>query len=416
MMPHMQKQLITILDDSLEAISNQGRTVDECLALHPSYRTELAPLLHLAARLHAAHSLAPSTEFRTASVNRLRGQLKPRSPGFSRNGKQDRTRTALTTRRLNLSPLLVGLLLTIFLALSSGIWFASAQALPGDTFYPMKSYAEKFQLVVISNEANRANLRLDFATRRLRESQALLDQNRDDLLGQAMNDYAKQMDEESNLLDAGSPLSMSDQIALANRLLTSLPQHQSALAGILEDVAPKDRESIQNASRIAQKVLQRAVFLAGRQPGEIPPIPVPSATPTLAPVQITPRPTPQPEATPRPTRPVVLTPAPGSLPTKIHQTRTAIPPHPTRTPPSKTPVYCILGTAPSNSALPTCWPTKMPSKTSQPTPQPGGNATATPRPTKLATRTPRAIFPPLATLHATRTAHPTYSPWPWKTP
>jgi hypothetical protein len=402
MMPRKQNRLATILDDSLEAISNQGMTVDECLALNPAYQAELAPLLHLAGRLQAAHSLAPSAEFRTASVNHLRARLKPRSRLVSQNGHSNHAGANRPTRWLQLSPLLAALFLAIFLALSSGIWITSAEALPGDALYPMKAYAEKIQLAVTSSEARRANLRLDFADRRLRESEALQEQERNGLLSQAINDYAKQMDEESNLLVAGSPLSATDQIALANRLLTSVPMHQSKLSSLLEKAAPKDRASIQNAYQITQKVLLRAAFLAGRQPGDFHP-PEPGATPTSPPAGNGPRPTLKPEITPRLTLRASPTSSPAVLPTESRLTPTVLPPDPTRTNPPRTPADCVPGTAPSDSALPTCWPTKPP-QTAQPTPQPGADATAT----------PRAII--IATLRATHTAHPPNTPWPWKRP
>ncbi len=210
-------QVNEVFEQCLAAMQTQGLTVEDCLQLHPALQEELEPLLSMAARLQTARSLRPRAEFKAAAAQRLSRLAAARpAPPRPKTGFRGFRTGGWAQRRVRLNPLLVGVLVVILIASGFGTVAASAQSLPGDFLYPVKRAEEAVHFALTLDEAGRAGLRLDYASRRIDEAVTLVEENRTQALDQVLADYNDQIQSELTLLQPGSPLTADQQLALAD--------------------------------------------------------------------------------------------------------------------------------------------------------------------------------------------------------
>lgn len=149
-----------VLGQCLADIEEGQATVEECLARHPEFREELAPLLALAVKLHVASDLALSARAKEAIRERVTHLPLPQPAPLALPRLQARAAYALATALLAL------------LLLGGGLALASAGSLPGEPLYSLKRTSEQVALTLLPGQE--PTLRLEFAERRLQEAEALL--------------------------------------------------------------------------------------------------------------------------------------------------------------------------------------------------------------------------------------------------
>ncbi len=159
-----------ILEECISQVFSGQETIETALAKYPEYADEIRPELEAALWLHrrrAAASVRPG--FVAASSKRLVSQLKQES------------RAPVPAPRFRWDPALLGLVLTAVFVFVSIFAFRGGlrvieQALPGDPGYSLKLGIENAQLSLASTPAEEAALRIDFAARRVREVEGLIEQ------------------------------------------------------------------------------------------------------------------------------------------------------------------------------------------------------------------------------------------------
>jgi hypothetical protein len=378
-----------LLDQCISVVREQGCTVEDCLAAHPAERGDLEPLLYLADRLHAAQSLQAPGYTRAAIQQRLRF-LPARLPARRRS-----LIPAFLPRawlRFRLAPLLAAVLLVVMVASSVGIVAVSAQALPGDFLYPVKRVQESLALGLALNESYRADLQLEFASRRMDEAITLSGQNRAAAVGQSLTEYNDLIQVELDFLNQSNGLSPSQQTDLANKLLADLVKHEASLNSLAQNAPQAVRETIARAMTTSQAAHNQAAQII-RNGSQVPPA-APTATSTPVPTKI------------YPTRPPTATPLlAGIKPTLAAPTGPGYPPPASSTPglplPSMSPPpnNGVIGTprnTPTLRSSPTQWmfPTLKP-PTLPPTKPPVIATRITPKPNNgLPTRSATPHFGP----------------------
>jgi hypothetical protein len=153
--------LINALDDCLEKM-RAGATMDEVLANYPELGEELRFLLQTA---DAARSLRMEQPISTSAMARSRARFL-RTQRSKAAGNSFRSSAALA----------YGVIIGIVILLWTGI--ASAQALPGDVFYPVKLASENTQLLLTNNPMARLSLQENFDLQRAQEIDALMAKER----------------------------------------------------------------------------------------------------------------------------------------------------------------------------------------------------------------------------------------------
>ena len=168
-----------ILDSCLTAVLDQGQPLDSCLAAYPEQRNRLEPLLILAVGLQTAQTIEPSAEFRSVAQVRMQNLLAahPRATSTVVNNQPRRwdgwfSRGA-GLRRGSLA-VLASLIMLIWLLVGGGIIAAAESSMPGQPFYEVKRTVERTRLALTTDEAARARLHLWTARRRMAEASALL--------------------------------------------------------------------------------------------------------------------------------------------------------------------------------------------------------------------------------------------------
>ena len=386
-----------LLDQCISAVRRQECTVEACLAAHPAVQSDLEPLLRLSARLQSAQSLRAPVAARVAIQQRLQAlpvMPPPRRsliPVFlSASGRRQ------ARPRLNLAPLLAALLLVVLLGSSLGIVAASAQSLPGDFLYPVKRAQESLALNFALDEVYRADLRLEFASRRIDEAVTLSQTNRAGAASQSLADYNDLIQSELDFLNHANGLTPSQQAELANRLLAELSRQEASLNTLAQDAPQAVQDTIATALTTSQAAHNQAITIINQ--GGNPP---PSGPGTIS------TPTPVPSNLP-PTRPPAATPLPVAVkPTLPPPPGPGYPPPPSPTPRPTLPVFPppnsgVIGTLRNT-------PTRGPVQVLPTLKLPTFPATKPPNIATLATRiTPK----PVTGLLPTRTATPGPGPRP----
>ena len=187
-----------LLDQCLRDIQSGKATLEECLDRYPEQREELEPLLNLAMRLQSVEKIGAPKEFRNASKARLMKFLAGYDTSKSRRVQTQHRSSQPGTASKNpswlnifssraLIPVIVTLLIVVILA--GGVFTVSAQALPGESFYPAKLFAENVRLSISSSGLGAGQVHLAAANNRIYEVETLTALNLDGEIPVALDNY-----------------------------------------------------------------------------------------------------------------------------------------------------------------------------------------------------------------------------------
>ena len=216
-----------VLEICISLVLSGQETLESALARYPEYAGKIRPELEAALWLHRQRKVASARPgYVVASRTRLVTQLKTettspvplKKPGF------------------RWDPALLGLALaTIFLFISVFAFRSGAQvvqnSLPGDSAYQMKQTVEEVQLSFASDDAAKAELHIEFANRRAREIQTLVELDRLEDVEVAFVNYRENLSIARDLITnmEGEPAqkavlakSLADSVALNNEMFTTM--------------------------------------------------------------------------------------------------------------------------------------------------------------------------------------------------
>ncbi|MBI4302955.1 MAG: hypothetical protein HY665_01255 [Chloroflexi bacterium] len=255
----------TILANCINEIQSGRSTIEECLARYPELRDELRPLLELAASIRPA-KLAASTEFKERAKARLFDAMRETRVKPRKQAAGSWVYRLLTARAM--TPVLTSLLaVLITVSLAGGTVYAAQSSLPGDALYPVKTGAEKFQLVITFDPEDKAELHLKLSERRLDEIVVQVGLNRD-ISAANLASVAKETDSAIREISKVSP---DDARNLASRLAETTLHQQVTLGSLMPAVSQQVQPSLEETQRllrrgntIAQVVYSNPSFLSHR--------------------------------------------------------------------------------------------------------------------------------------------------------
>jgi hypothetical protein len=154
-----EARLYEAFDDCLMRLL-AGEALDDCLELYPELADELRPMLEVAQRVQQLSRVPKVAELHSrkrllTAAAQLRATRAPKG-----------NRWIMTLRRA--LPALAALLIFILIS-STGLYYASANTLPGDGLYPLKRTVEGVRLQWAANPSQRFMLEQEFAERRRAE-------------------------------------------------------------------------------------------------------------------------------------------------------------------------------------------------------------------------------------------------------
>lgn len=231
-----------LLTDCLADLDRRGWDLDSFLLERPEISRSLGELLRAAALTRQAPPPVPSPAFRARSrqrVARWAAQPRPVRPRWQRM----RT-SALRSARPITVPLAAGLLLLFGV---SGVWSASAEAMPSSPLYSAKLAFEQVQLATAFSPERRIEAHLLIAERRLQEAEAVTNQG-----------YYQ----EAESLVRGS----DQQVAAAQQIVVG---HPAALTTVPVEITSKlatveaERQRVNNLWILAGKATPTAISETG---------------------------------------------------------------------------------------------------------------------------------------------------------
>lgn len=149
----------------------------------------------------------------------------------------------------------VAVIILAFVALFGGTAMtvmASQSALPGDALYGVKTSVERTRLSLAGDAANRAQLQMEFAGRRLAEIEALIREGRYQNIQAATQEFEAHVQKALSELDAISSVDPARASSLVTQISEALSRYANALGDLMMDVPEPVREEMQRSIRNLQ--------------------------------------------------------------------------------------------------------------------------------------------------------------------
>ena len=159
-----------IVNECLERLA-AGESVTDCLARYPERADELAPLLRMMhATMQASRAAAPSAAGKARGMARMQAAL---ADGRPRRGR--RLQLSRIFWRPITTPIAVAFA-AVFLTIAAagGTTAASADSIPGEALYPVKSIREGVEERIARSDERKAQVHAKLARERGREMRELI--------------------------------------------------------------------------------------------------------------------------------------------------------------------------------------------------------------------------------------------------
>jgi len=161
------REFDNILDECLERVLVKGETIEQCLAQHPEYASELEPLLRTALDTKGAVDIKPRPEFRERARHQFQAALRDMQP----KGRPDFFYI--------LKPSLATIITVVVVLLAGGGTVAAASnSLPDSPLYQVKLATEAVQLALAQSPLGKAELYVKLADKRVAEIIKMVDKGK----------------------------------------------------------------------------------------------------------------------------------------------------------------------------------------------------------------------------------------------
>jgi hypothetical protein len=276
----MDERYAKILAEILADMDSEKKTAITSLTQNSEDEPDFSSLVEITLRYQKYPTPAPEKRFRYAARSRILTTLiDPRPVTFYGRVRHILQITnQLYTRRLAMSIILiVTLVLSLF---GGGTVYASQGAIPGDLLYSLKVNIEELRLNTASEEG-KSELYLQFASERVEEVKALIEEEKFDEIGVALKGFESR---------AAGVRQIMPETEMEDPLLV----HFEVLNGLLDRVPYQAQEAIKHAITVSTwnkeigETSRPEELPAGELPVELP-VELPAVVPdTVPPVDVPP--------------------------------------------------------------------------------------------------------------------------------
>ncbi|MDD4859752.1 MAG: DUF5667 domain-containing protein [Dehalococcoidales bacterium] len=154
------REFDNILDECLEQILTEGKTVEQCLAGHPEMANELRPLLETAYAAKQATAIKPSAEFRDRAHRQFQTAVY--------EAMEKRAHRSLFNWHPQWATVAASALIVVLLG-GGGTVAAASNSLPDEALYPVKLASEQVRLVLTPTAMGKAGLYVKLTDERVAE-------------------------------------------------------------------------------------------------------------------------------------------------------------------------------------------------------------------------------------------------------
>ena len=159
------KDFDNILDDCISRML-AGETIEQCLQDYPEHAPELKPLLQAGYMAHKESSVEPRPEFKVQAKHEILSTLD------AKNRERAKKREPWTFPLFGWQPRWAVSTAAVFIILvitCGGTVAASSNSMPGDFLYRVKLATEEVRLALTFSDMEKAELRAEYADRRVDE-------------------------------------------------------------------------------------------------------------------------------------------------------------------------------------------------------------------------------------------------------
>jgi len=211
-------------NDCIERLA-AGEPLDSCLASYPDMADELKPLLVMShAIAEVSSSIKPRAEFKAAARFRFHAAL------AAKESKPLKTEPAPSRWRFKWATVAVAALLVF--VVGGGMGVASANSMPGEPLYRIKTLTERIRMGLTFSNENKAQLHLELAEERSEEIQTLVDEGN----LEAANDIGVELTNHLEKAQTVAPGLIENKDIVAR--LETIANKQVALLEAIYDRAP----------------------------------------------------------------------------------------------------------------------------------------------------------------------------------
>lgn len=284
-----EERVTQIIDEKIGLIVAGRETLESVINEYPDLAELLKEDLETALVISAyKSSVEPSENFVRQSKTRL----------LKRIAQQDNQKISRWSvfPFFSLNRAVMGALVAIFIFLmgAGAVTYAAGLTNPGDTLYPVKRGVEKFSTSIQTDRAQRGELELEYASRRLAEIENLTNRGDYALLGTAFLDYDQSVNLAVSDLQQTNDNQAVSKLELAQKLDQKLDEHQAKLAALKAKLPAQAQDGIDRAIEVSGRgltVAQLAVQGIHNKTATPTPTATNTPTPTMTP-SVTPTPTP----------------------------------------------------------------------------------------------------------------------------
>ncbi len=177
---------------------------------------------------------------------------------FWRLKKWIQPKPQLRKEGLKMVNILVAALMAISVIFGGGAAaaYASQDALPGDTLYPVKEVVEQAELMVTTNPQTKAELHLEFAQERVAEIQTLVEEGRTDMIPQVAQNLAEHLQAAEKIAEQMAQRGQADaaaRVAVMTDVAAQMLQQAAAHAD------EHSKQALQEALQHTEEARMRAM-------------------------------------------------------------------------------------------------------------------------------------------------------------
>jgi hypothetical protein len=253
------KHIEEILTTCIEEIRTGKTTLEECLARYPEIRRELEPLLKTAINIKKPLEYQMEAGYKKAARARLMQQIRPIRR--KRVNFADILSLGIPRQyagiRATVAALVVIMVITM---MGGGTAYASQSTVPGDTLYQVKIGTENARLLVAGSSEAKAELNMEFASRRLGELTRVANNN-EEKAKEAVNGYRRNLEEaiQQSLKINDVPVLTGLLDNLANRMQDQIKSCDQLIDGEpsgLHQVTTAESTALENQIQILETLAQ----------------------------------------------------------------------------------------------------------------------------------------------------------------
>ena len=248
------KKFEDILVRCIEDIKAGKSSIEDCLDRYPSMREHLEPLLKIALGIREPPDVKPSPEFKVKARVWLMDQIYGGQPAtkwpWSRHDSQVKPIPYIKRFSMSMASVILAIVLGLS-ALGVGTVYAAQDSLPGDALYSVKLATEQAAMMLLRDDAARAERALSFAERRMGEMEALAEEGRPQDLGLAVEKYGYALNMALTMMEqAGDRGSATGNITA--RVAEATSRHLLVLDEVWDIVPDEAKAAITHARNVSQ--------------------------------------------------------------------------------------------------------------------------------------------------------------------